>query len=198
LKTSHFFSERDAMEFVVSEIADEANRAGKPLTPTEREMLSFRESGPNARELSDLVEAFDRDCNPDEYERRIVQLIRAARKRAGEASRASWSAATKRLDRSDFYVAVMLHETGTGHSLDLSWRGGVVVLTLLGALVGFQFVVGWYVGHTATRDEEGFFAWLVVMVAAAIYIASRWLFGAQSVDRLVGRVVDSVFKTPKR
>ena len=40
------------MEFIVSEIAAEAIRAGQPLRETERLMLFFSETEVNARELA--------------------------------------------------------------------------------------------------------------------------------------------------
>jgi hypothetical protein len=66
VKGNPSFSERDAMEFIVSEIADQAIRAGTPLSEIERKMLFFSESAPNARELGDLAEAFDREYDQDE------------------------------------------------------------------------------------------------------------------------------------
>jgi hypothetical protein len=186
------------MEFIVSHIADEATRAGIPLSETERKMLFFSESAPNAREFVDVLEAFDRKCDEHEYERRIARLIRAARKRADKSQAPASAAAVERLEASDNYLVVMLDQTGAHHSQDLSWRGVVAVLTLLGAVVLLQVTIGWYVGHSPTNDEQGFFTWLAAMVVAAAYLASRWVLGAQRVEDFIGRVIDTVFGAPKR
>ena len=85
MKRRPSFSERDAIEFIVAEISDEASRAGRPLSETERKMLFFCESAPNAREFIDVAAAFHRECDEDEYERRIAGLIRTARRRADPA-----------------------------------------------------------------------------------------------------------------
>lgn len=192
------FSERDAMALIVSEIADEATRAGVPLTETERKMLSFSESAPNAREFVDVVEAFERECDEHQYERRIADLIRAARKRADKNQAASWSAAIERLKESDNYLGVMLDQTGTDRSQDLSWRGIVAVLSLLGAFGLLQVAILWYIGDTHSRDAQAFFTWLAAMVCAVAYLASRWVFGTQRVDDFIGQVTDRLFGVPKR
>jgi hypothetical protein len=185
------------MEFIVSEIADQAIRAGTPLSETERKMLFFSESAPNARELADLAEAFDREYDQDEYERKIASLIRAARKRADKTRAAAWSAALQRLDASDRYLGAMLDETVRSQSVALSRRGVVAVLVLLAGFVLYQVGLGWYLGHTPARDEEAFYTWLAAMAFAVAYVASRWALGAGRVDGFIGRVLDVVFRAPK-
>ena len=181
----------------MSQIADEATRAGVPLSETERKMLFFSESAPNARKFVEAVEAFEREVDEQQYGRRIARLIRAARKRAPTSQAVTWAAAIERLEATDNYLGVMLDQAGLRRSQGLSWRGIVAILTLMGAVVLLQVTIGWYVGHTPTRDEQAFFTWLAAMACAAAYLVGRWMFGAQRVDDFIGRVVDGVFRAPK-
>jgi len=62
-------TERDAKEFLVSQIAGEAERQGQPLSDLERKMLYFSESGWTIPDALDVSDAFDREYNSDEYEK---------------------------------------------------------------------------------------------------------------------------------
>lgn len=181
----------------MSEIADEATRTGRPLSATERKMLFFSEAVPNAGEFADVVEAFDRDYDQGEYERRITHLIRAARQRADKNRAAAWRTSVERLKASDRYLSVML-EMGRDGSPDLSWRGVVAVLMVLVGYVLFQVGLNWYLGHTPRRDERFFYTWLGAMMVAGGYLLLRWTLGSKRVDDFIGRAIDGLFKVPRR
>ena len=65
-----FSSVREAKEWVIAAIVQEAATQGVPLSETERRMLR----------VADVEE----DVDVDAYETRIAGLIRAARKRGGK------------------------------------------------------------------------------------------------------------------
>jgi hypothetical protein len=198
VKTRTSLTERDAMAFVTPGIADEAFRAGRPLSETERRMLYFSEGGPHPEKLGALVEAFEQECDEQEYERRIVALTRAARKRADRTKAVTWSAALERLKTTDDYLCAILVGADVFPSPSLSWRGIVVVLALFASAFLLPFALDAYLGHEATRDEVGFHGWLAAMTAAIVYTAGRWLCGAKRVDELIGRVLDTMFRPGRR
>jgi hypothetical protein len=183
------------MDFIVSKIANEATRVGKPLSTIERQMLFVSESVPGAGQFADVAEAFDREYDRKKYERRIRHLIRGARRRADKSRAAAWRSSVQRLKASDRYVSVML-KTGRDGSPDLSWRGVVAVLMLLVGYVLFQVGLGAYLGHTPARDERAFYMWLSAVVAVAGYMLLRWALGSKRVDEFVDRVIDGMFKAP--
>ena len=100
---------RDAKEFLIAQIADQAKYDGVPLSDTGRKMLYFSETGWTLPDIVEVNELFDRDYDESEYERKIALLIRHARKRKPDG----WSAAIKALDREDHYLSVMI-ELSTG------------------------------------------------------------------------------------
>ena len=187
------FSERDAMAFVTTELADEAVRAGEPLTETERRMLYFSESGPDAPEFADVVDAFGRECDDSEYERRIGDLIRAARKRADPAKATTWSAALERLKASDNYLCVILGQTyGFSPETGLSWRGAFAVVVLIAGFVIFPDVLARYFGREPTNDVLFYYSWVCLTTGAVVYMAGRGLFGAERFDGFIERIIELV------
>ena len=187
------------MAFIMSEVTDEAARAGAPLSDVERRMLYFSDGPCTPADLIEVAETFEREYDENEYERRIATLIRAARKRADGDKKAMWSAAIARLENSDNYLCVILNEAiGRGADLRLSWRGGVAVVSLLVCLAAVPFLVSWFRGHPAGNDEVFFFEWAAMMTAALTYSACRWLFGARRVDGFIDRIIDAIFGGPKQ
>jgi hypothetical protein len=78
---SRFGNAREAKEFLVSKIADEAQREGAPLSEVERKMLYFTENYWTLPDMMEVNEAFDRDYDAAEYEKKIAQLVRHAHAR---------------------------------------------------------------------------------------------------------------------
>ena len=187
------------MAFITGEVADEAARAGAPLTDVERRMLYFCEGPRTPANLIEAAETFEREYDEKEYERRIAALIRGARKRADGDKKAMWSEAVARLENSDNYLCVILNDAiGRGADLRLSWRGGVAVVSLLVCLAAVPSLVSWFRGHPAGNDEVFFFEWAAMMTAALTYGACRWVFGARRVDGFIDRIIDAIFGAPKK
>ena len=57
---------REAKEFLIAQIVDEAEREGKSLTDIERRMLYFTETAWMPEDTWQASEAFDRDYDPEE------------------------------------------------------------------------------------------------------------------------------------
>src|SRR5258708_15907028 len=97
---SQFGSAREAKEFLIAKIVDEAQRESVPLSDVEPKELYFSETAWALPDMASVNEAFDRDYDRRDYEKRIKQLVRSARTRARkedpQTSRA-WSAAIQTL-----------------------------------------------------------------------------------------------------
>ena len=80
---NQFAGVRDAKEFLIAKIAEQAHLEGVPLSEIERKVLYFSETEWTPPDIAKVSEAFHREYDDKEYEERIARLIRAARKRAG-------------------------------------------------------------------------------------------------------------------
>jgi len=112
---TRFASAREAKEFLVARIAEEAQREGIPLSDVERKMLYFTETGWTLPDIVEVNEQFDREYSVAEYEKKIAGLIRNARQRdrKGDPQEFSaWSEAIGMLSKEDHYLLVMLDEAG--------------------------------------------------------------------------------------
>jgi hypothetical protein len=155
---SRFSSEREAKEYLVGEIAREAERQGRPLSEIEQKMLYFSESGWTVPDMAEVAETFEQQFDSTKYERRIGDLARSAHKRAGKAGATSWSEAVRRLERGDHYLLVMVGQAGSRRPGELTWRGAVaVILMMLGLGVIRPLVQERVLGHFPTKDDTVFF-----------------------------------------
>ena len=69
-----FHSHREAREFVISRILEEAQRQGAPLSELERKMLYVSVADPSRRE--EVCAEFDRSFDESSYEEKIAKLIK--------------------------------------------------------------------------------------------------------------------------
>ena len=110
-----FAGVREAKEFLVASVAEEAQREGVPLSEVERKMLYFSETAWTLPDIMEVNDQFDREYNGPEYEKKIVGLIRNARKRARMEDTQefeAWAEAIRILSKEDHYLLVMLDEAG--------------------------------------------------------------------------------------
>lgn len=108
-----FADARQAKEFLISRIVAQAEFEGVPLSEIERKELYFSESGWTLPDMMEITEEFDRTYSQIDYEAKIAQLIRNARKRDRTASAngaASWTEAVEILNREDHYLLVMIDQ----------------------------------------------------------------------------------------
>jgi hypothetical protein len=102
---------REAKEFLISKIVAEAQRENVPLSETERKMLYFTESGWTLPDITQVYEQFDRECDQDEYEKKIARIVAKAYKYILRDSRDEydkWWAAVRLLSREDHYISVLI------------------------------------------------------------------------------------------
>jgi hypothetical protein len=69
-----FTDTREAKEFLINNIVEEAEHENAPLSDTERKMLYFTETAWMPEDTWQANEIFDRDYDQNAYEHRIAQL----------------------------------------------------------------------------------------------------------------------------
>jgi hypothetical protein len=186
-------TERDAKEFLVSQIAGEAERQGQPLSDLERKMLYFSESGwtiPDALEVSD---AFDREYDSDEYEKKIASLVQTARKRATGETAARWTSAIDKLAEGDHYISIMLGDVRPREQARfLIWFGVIATGFGLVALLSFYLSLKSYLGHAPTREEIGFYAWATAAAVGSAYGLAHYAVGGDRIGRFIHKAIAQV------
>jgi hypothetical protein len=117
-----FATARDAKEFLVGRIVAESQREGVPLSEVERKMLYFSETAWTLPNIGEVNDAFDREYNQAEYERKIGMLIRSLCTNARANNREEldvWTEAVGAIRREDHYLLVLI---GAAESSILSVR----------------------------------------------------------------------------
>lgn len=110
-----FQSARDAKEFLVARIVEEAKRENIPLSEIERKMLYFSETHWTLPDIASVSEKFDHEYNQDEYEEKITRLIKEVAIHDHQQSAGQydlWWDATRLLKKEDHYILVMIDRAG--------------------------------------------------------------------------------------
>jgi hypothetical protein len=106
-----FATGRDAKEYLVGRIVDEARREGVPLSEIETKMMYFSETAWTLPDIREVNAAFEREYDDAEYEQKIAGLIRRLRANAGERDTkelAVWDEAVGVLRGEDHYLLVLV------------------------------------------------------------------------------------------
>jgi hypothetical protein len=106
-----FKTAREAKEYLVGRITDEAALEGAPLTEAERKMLYFSERDWTLPDMMEVNSEFERDYNQDEYEEKIGRLVRKIQERqnsGAEQQREEWCSALERLGGEDDYLLTLV------------------------------------------------------------------------------------------
>jgi hypothetical protein len=106
-----FASSREAKEFLVSRIVEEASRRRVRLSELERKMLYFSEAYPTLPDMMEVSEKFEAEHDSEKYEAKIRELSRNAFQRDRMESPENvplWREAIKVLNKEDHYILVML------------------------------------------------------------------------------------------
>src|SRR5579863_4646226 len=116
-------TDREAKEFLISRIVEEARRENVVLSETERKMLYFSETGSTPPDMATVSEDFDSTYDQGDYEKKIARLIRNADKNIRKqfpADYEAWWRAIRRLKTEDHYVLVMIKQAGLRPRGDLA------------------------------------------------------------------------------
>lgn len=196
---TRFASARDAKEFLVGRIVDEAQREGVSLSEVEQKMLYFSESSWAPPDVIDTNEQFDREFDQPEYERKIAALIRNARKRVRKENRQEfddWSDAIDILGKEDHYLLVMIEQAGgvarpRGDRLKL-WITALVIVA-----VGIGLM--WLAGRAAiplTRESGRGFIWMLATCATGAYLLFRGIAGRDRTEEFRFKLL-AFFRRPR-
>ena len=122
-----FSNDREALDFIAAQIADQAQRDGVTLSEVERKMLYFSETAWTLPDMSEVSEEFDRDYDQSAFEKKISKLIKnavsSARKQHEKFE--SWVDAIQRLRKEDRFLLVMVKQARLGapfRATRILWR----------------------------------------------------------------------------
>jgi hypothetical protein len=194
---NQFSSAREAKEFLVSRIVEEAQREGVPLSEVERKMLYFTETGWTLPNILDVSDEFDRDYDQDEYEKKIASLIKNAvkqKRKSNPVDYASWQDAIGLLNTEDHYILAMVQRAGLAipstrrvrpsHDRLKLWGTGFAIVGsfLCVVFLALKYNVDPHVAIVATA-----------LGLAAAYVLFRLIYGASRTDKLVVRFLGDLF-----
>lgn len=100
-----------AKQFLISKVLQEAESSHVHLSEIERKMLYFTEVHPSLPDIHEVNAEFERNCNADEYEHKVAQLLKNARARDTNISPSreqDWKEAFDALKKEDHYILVMV------------------------------------------------------------------------------------------
>jgi hypothetical protein len=101
-----------AKQFLISRVIKEAEVERVNLSDVERKMLYFTEVSPSLPDIYEVNAEFERNYNSDEYEAKVVSLLRNARERDRRESsnqEQTWRDALDALRKEDHYILVMVY-----------------------------------------------------------------------------------------
>ncbi len=195
-----FHSGREAKEFLISQIVEEAQRENIPLSEVERKMLYFTESGWTLPDIMKVNEDFDREYDDDEYEHKIAKLVTKAYERIRKGGRDEydkWWAAVRFLEREDHYILVMIRRAGLrprGDQLKLLAAGfGIVTVILISIFLSIMYDI-----HLPSRSDLGVFVWVFLACLSVSYMLLRFIIGAKKADDLASTVLERLSRIWQR
>jgi hypothetical protein len=196
-----FSNQREAKEYLVSKIVEEAQREGVALSEVERKMLYFTESGWTLPDIMEVNEEFDREYDQDTYETKIAKLsqriVKRIRKEQPEEYEA-WKEAVHRLSKGDHYLLVMV---GQAEGME-PWKAWAIGFVLAPVLVAVVFVLDAYQvdlrKYVPSYDHLWFTFWAALVGAAVVYVLLRLVFGGERVDDVTNRLLEWMFRGSKR
>lgn len=195
-----FHSGREAKEFLISLIVEEAQRGNIPLSEVERKMLYFTESGWTLPDIMKVNEDFDRDYDQDEYEHKIANLVAKADKRIRKGERDEYEkcwAAIRFLEREDHYILVMIRMAGLrprGDQLRLLATGmGIVTVILIAISLSVKYDI-----HMPAHSDFGIVVWVFLAFSFVSYMLLRFIIGAKKADELTSTVLEKLARIWQR
>ena len=217
-----FIDDHGALDFVASQIVDEAQRDCVPLSEVERKMLYFSETAWTLPDIWEVSDEFDKEYEQGAYEKKISGLIKKAVTRARKQQRENyeaWTAAMRRLSKNDRYLLVMVKQAGLGQilrpgrrsgSLRRMYSGGLAVAALFAGFAGFTWVLlkvnpqpGGYSPrsgrYTSPLSETiSFSIWAFPFCMIIVYGLLRMLLGAGKVGKMYVRTMEWIFGKPRQ
>jgi hypothetical protein len=193
-------SGREAKEFLISQIVEEAQRENVPFSEVERKMLYFTESGWTLPDIEKANEDFDREYDQAEYERKVAKLVKKADQRLRKGSSADydrWWAAIRFLQREDHYISVMIRLAGLrprGDRLRLFMAAlGIAILILISIFFSVKYNI-----PMPSRGDLGIVVWAVLGCLFVAYILLRFALGGRRADDFTFKLLEKVVRIYQR
>jgi hypothetical protein len=195
-----FHSGREAKEFLISQIVEEAQLENIPLSEVERKMLYFTESGWTLPDIMKVNQDFDCEYDQDEYEHKIAKLVRNADKRIRRGARDDydkWWAAIRFLEREDHYILIMIRLAGLRPRRDrlrlLTTGLGIVTVFLTAIFLAIKYDI-----HVPFGGDLKFFEWVLLTSLFVSYMLLRFILGAEKTDDLTSAVLEKLSRIWRR
>jgi hypothetical protein len=195
-----FHSGREAKEFLISKIVEEAQQEKVTLSEVERKMLYFTESGWTLPDILKFSEDFDREYDQAEYERKIAKIVGKADKRIHKSSGDDydrWWAAIRVLQGGDHYISGMIRLAGLrprGDQLRLFVTGlAIATCLLVWTFLGIKFNI-----PVPSRGNLEVFAWALLCVIFVIYTLLRFILRRNRRDELTSKMSEKLVRVWQR
>jgi hypothetical protein len=195
-----FHSGREAKEFLISEVVEEAQHQNVTLSEVERKMLYFTESGWTLPDIVKVNEDFDSEYDQDEYEQKIAKLVKEAdrriRKAAGDDYE-KWWGAIRFLQREDHYISVMIRLAGLRPRGD-QLRLFVAALGIVSVIAVWGFLSAKYNLTALSRENLEMFAGGFGACLFLVYILVALVVGKKRADDLTFTAAEKFVRFYKR
>lgn len=172
---SRFGTVRDAKEYLIRRIVEQADQDGTPLSDVERNILYFSETGWTLPNMMAISREFDRNCDQDEFESKIGQIIRRIHEPPDSSRDDRWNEAVQRLRDEDHYLLVLIDGTSSTPVKLSRWE--IVRLILAGIVVFtvFLLIVFFLESHISNRGVSKLIgeSTLLALVVLAAFFANR-------------------------
>ena len=195
-----FHNGREAKEFLISKIVEEAQIENVALSEIERKMLYFTESGWTLPDIMEVSEDFDREYNQAKYEEKIAKLVSKADRCIRKGSRDDydkWWAAIRFLQREDHYISVMIRLAGLRPREDklrlLATALGIVVCFLVWIFISIKYNI-----PMPSRGSLGIFVCAIVASLFVAYMVLRLIPGKKTADDLTSKALEKMVRMYQR
>jgi hypothetical protein len=195
LEMQRLIDAREAKQFLASQIIGQATFEGVALSELERKMLYFSETGWTLPDMAETAEAFEREYDETEYERKVAGLIRNLHKRLrkdDEGELRAWSDAVRTIGNKDHYIQVLIEQAG------VSVRPPRDLLKLWGT--GFAICAGFLVlifvfphlDMEQSTESLRFLFWAVASCIVAAYLLFYMVVGKSRAIDITNRFIDRI------
>ena len=176
---------REAKDFLVQQISEQAVLEHVRLSEIEKRMLYFTEGRSAIEDPVTLNEEFEAQCDTAKYEQKISHLMHQAYKklrRDRSPALETWDQAIRRLKRGDHYLLVMWDRRPGIHGPQLA--GMAIVALILAAYAG----VVWLTRHVPPPNPRVIQAvFLAIVLAIIIFLTAIGKAFGRILERFTGK-----------
>jgi hypothetical protein len=204
---NRFHSTREAKEFLVSQIVEQAQHDNVVLSEVERKMLFYTESGWTLPDIESVQEEFDRDYDQTRYERKIARLIKHAYRHDLKLPDQydSWWSAIHLLQKQDHYILVMIRQAGLRPRWDQLklLASAIGLIGLFASVIALRIFLDKKYGanfgrFSISRDAVAFYLWAFPICIVVAFFILRFLLGSKRFDYFVSSSIERILKIVAR